>query len=445
MFTTWSESGQNGSGDLGQSGGDDNTQTGSIGPQDTFKNPERLPALDLFSDEISHAGISFTTTVGSTAQHVNTSGFPGYWQALSNFGAGVSIAKEGPNYGLVMTYDGGLSLTSGGSNYSYSQLNQTATGHLTWNFAKHWQFRLRDTYLYSDDPFQPFFTFLGTTTPNNPNPVTYFPNTVLEQNQGHADLTYQLSPHDIINFTGDEAFTRYLRQQVTSFYNSVEYAGGVFYQHSFSARLASGGGYQFAGLDFGHGQSRAGTQTFEGFIQYVFSSKLTASLWIGPEVTNTKDIVPVFCYQFGCFVQVFHQTSLSVAEGGQLSWRPTRKDGLNVQVSRGVSNAGGFLGAAHIYQILGTYGRPINRVWSLGIGASYNDSTSVSDFRASQYLRSVNGTVGVSRKLFNDAWTMNAYYAFIDQKQNYFGAPITIATSGFGFTVRYTWDHGLGR
>ena len=306
--------------------------------------------------------------------------------------------------------------------------------------------KLRDQYFYSDDPFQPFLTFISNPTPNNPAPVSYYPQAVIEQNQAHLDLTYELGPHDILNFTGAENFNRYLRQEITSLYDSVSYSGGAFYQHTFSERLAAGGGYQFAALDFGHGQSRAGVQTFEGFIEYAFNSRISASLWVGPQLTATKDIVPVFCSPYGCFDEIKHEKSLSVANGGTFDWRIGNSDRLSVQGSHGVSNAGGLLGAADIYQITGTYSRPIWRVWALGVGVSYNNSTTVSQLtRIAQSLRATNGTIGLSRRVFNDSWNVNAYCAVIHQSQNYFGLPVNISTSGLGFTIRYIWSHGFGR
>ncbi len=447
--SAWSDATQNGSGDPGQSGGgtgtDNTSQTGAIGPQDTFTHPEQLPALDLFSDAISHTGISLSTFVGSGAQYVSTEGIPGYWDGLSNFGAGITVAQSRPTYGWVVGYNGGTTLTSGVSNYNETYLNQSASANLVWDFAKRWQLRVTDSYGYSADPFQPFLTFLGQPTPNNPNPVLYYPQSVVEGNTARLDLTYELGPHDIVNFGFGENFQRYLEGAVSSLYNSVSYSESAFYQHEFSKRLSLGGGYSFAALDFGHGESRAGVNTFQGFISYEFSSRLQASLWLGPELTGTKDIVPLFCEPGGCFVETQHASSWSVAEGGTLRWRISPVDQLSVNVSRGVSNAGGILGAADIYQVIALYGRPISRVWNFGVAANYSSSTSVSPLRAAEYLRSTTGTVGVSRRLFNDAWNLNAYYAFIHQKQNYVLLPVTTATSGFGVTVRYTWNHGLGR
>ena len=430
--------------DTTQSNGSDNgTQTGSSGPQDTFTHPEQLPSLGLFSDAVHRAGVSLTASVSSIAQYVSYTGTPAAWDTLNNFSGGISIAQYRPNYGFLLNYSAGLDLTSG---YSVNEtlLNQSGYFGGNWNFAKRWQLRVKDSYFYSDNPFTPFLTYLGNPTPNNPNPVAYFPQAVVESNTAHLDLTYRLGPHDLLNFNAGENFQKYLRGSAIALWNSTNYSEGAFYQHNYSAQLSFGGGYQFAALDFGHGQSRSGVSTFEGFLSYVFNSHVNGSLWIGPESTSTKNIIPVLCNQFGCFVEIFHQQSWSVAEGGTFQWKISPRDELDFQGSRGVSNSGGILGAANIYQAVLSYSRPVNRVWNFGVGLNYSYSKSVSTFRAEQYLKSLSGTVGFSRDLFNRSCEFNAYYALIKQSQNYFSAPTNSATSGLGFTLRYVWDHGLG-
>ena len=453
LFTSTADP-QNGSGDSTQSGSDtgqsgsgsDNTQAGSSGPQDTFTHPEQLPSLSLFGDAISHTGLTINTTAGTLAQYVSGTGAPGYWDNISTYGAGIALSQFRPGLVWVVAYNGGVNITTGFGPYNFDQLNQSANARATWNFAKRWQMRLKESYLYSDDPFAPYFSYLSQPTPNNPNPVTYYPQAVIEQNNAEIDLTYQLSAHDVVNFSGTEGFIRYERGGYSALYNSYSYAGAAFYQHEFSARVAAGGGYQLQALDFGHGESRAGTNVFEGFVSYVFNSHVNASVWIGPELTNTKDVVPVFCYQLGCFYEIQHSSAWSVAEGGTFHWKITPSDVVNIQGSRGVSNVGGILGAAYIYVLTGTWGRPLTHQWNLAAGVTYNDSKSISEIVGKQELHSITGTVGVSRKLFNsDAWAFNAYYAFITQNQNYFGYPADISTQGFGMAIRYSWNHGLGR
>jgi len=219
-----SQNGQNGSPDGSQNGaqdtsgqggmtGDDTSQSGLGGPQATFSHPEKLPAMSLFSDTVSHTGATFTFSAGEVAQYIsggylgtgNSGSSPAYWDNLNLLNAGINLVQAKPTFMWSLGYNGGISSTTGSVYSSYTNLNQAVNMHLIWAFAKRWQFRFKDSYFYSDDPFQPFFTFLTEPLPNNPNPVQYFPQTVVEQNQGTADISYLLGSHDSLDFYGAKA------------------------------------------------------------------------------------------------------------------------------------------------------------------------------------------------------------------------------------------------
>ena len=445
-----------GAGDGLQEGSDDSSQSGVGGPQATFSHPEKLPPLNLFSDAVSHTGYSLYFAGGAVAQYVG--GYynqPGYWNSLYLGSGGINLVQSRSHLLWSLGYNAGVNETVGTIYSNYSNLNQNVNGHVIWQISRRWQFRIKDAYLYSDDPFQPFFTYLAQPQPNYPNPVIYFPQTVVEQNQGSADLTYMLGAHDTLNFYGAESFQHYLRGYQTqsslpnfgSLWNSTTYAGGVFYQHAFSAKLSAGFGYIFTALDFGHGQSRAGTQMFQTFANYKINSRLTISGWVGPELTHTKDLVPLICLPNGCLIEEKHESYVNVAEGATLSYSAPHNNTFAVQASNSITNGGGVFGAVKYYAVTGTYARPINRNWSFAAGGLLSHSDSLSTFSGDQYLHGIQATVNFNRR-FNDAWNMNAYYVFIHQVQDYygqFGLPTTALTSGLGLTIQYAWNHSLGR
>jgi hypothetical protein len=430
------DSSQTGSGDLGQS---------SSGPQETFSHPEQLPSLSALTEVTAHTGIKLDFSTGTVADYVtgNATG-SNYWQNLNLFGGGISINQVRPTSLWSIGYNGGISVDNvayaGG--YNYTTLNQSAHARVIWEFAKRWQLRVKDSYLYSDDPFQPFLTYTSAPQPNDPDPVIYIPQAVYETNLGTVDLSYQLGEHDSINFTGSESFQRYLRGY-SGLWNSTSYSGGGFYQHEFSPQLSAGSGYEFTALDFGHGQERAGINMIEFFVTYKFSPRLSVSAWIGPELTNTKDIIPVFCTPYGCFYEIQHASSLDLAEGATVAWSGS-KQGFRAQYSHRVTNGGGILGAVSYYSATAGYVRSLNRDWALNVGVGYGNSLSISEFQANQYLDSLQGVVSFGRKI-GDAWNASVYYAVINQKQNYYQVPGTLTTNGVGVTVHYVWGHSLGR
>ena len=398
----------------------------------------------MFGDVTSHTGLTLTTSAGNIVQYNTGNNAPTYWDNLSQLTGGIGISQVGTKLFWSLGYVAGFDYTSGLEGGNYTTLNQAGSFNLHWLISPRWQFKIKDSYLYSDDPFAPFLEYIGQPAPNNPNPILYFPQQVVEQNQATASLLYKLTAHDSLIFSGQESFQHFLRGAISPLWNSTTYGGAVFLQHQFSPKLVGGGGYNFTALDFGHGESRAGINMIQGFVAYTFSPKLTVSGWVGPELTNTKDVVPVFCYQQGCFYQIMHGSNWNIAEGATVKWKVAADNFFGLQFTHQITNGGGLLGAVNFYQVATTFSRPLTRMWYLSIGGLYSNSLSISQFYASQYLDQITGTIGLGRKLFNDHWSANTYIAFIDQRQNYVGLPSTVTTTGLGFTLGYAWNHFLG-
>jgi hypothetical protein len=268
------------------------------------------------------------------------------------------------------------------------------------------------------------------------------PNAVIEQNVATVDLSYRLTAKDSISFTGAESLQRYIRG-TTGLWNSYTYSGGGFYQHLFSSNLAAGFGYDYSALDFGHGQSRAGVQMFEGFVMYKFSPAFSVSGWIGPELTHTKDLIPIYCNQFGCLVEEKHASQWDVAEGGTIAYF-SGVNSVRANFSHRVTDGGGILGATDMWQATIAYARPISRLWGFSAALMYSNSVSISHIRANQYWDAAQGMLNFTRKI-GESWNGSVFLLFIDQKQNFYGTPGTSSTAGLGLTLRYVWGHSLGR
>lgn len=447
-----SDPSQSGSSDQSQSGSPDNSQAGSgsddsqttTGPQTTFNHPELLPPLSSITDVTHNTGLTLGLGTGSLSDYVWGGHGDNYWQNIGMWSASVGFVQLRPTSIVAFNYSGGVNLSSLsiGAYSNYTTLNQSGLVKITWAFAKRWQMRLKDNYIYTDNPFEPFLTYVSDPQPNDPNPTSYFPQAVIEQNTGSLDLSYRLTAHDSITFAGTESLQHYIRG-VEGLWNSYTWGGGAYYQHMFSSRFSAGGGYNFSALDFGHGESRAGVQMFEGFITYRFNPAFSVSGWLGPELTNTKDLVPIFCTQYGCLIEEQHNQQFDLAEGGTVSYS---KSGNSVRMnfSHRVTDGGGILGAVNLYQATLAYSRPINRVWGFAAAIGYYNSVSISYLQAHQYWDATQGTINFSRK-FGEAWNAAVYLLFINQSQNFYGTPGTTSTAGLGLTVRYLWGRSLGR
>jgi hypothetical protein len=424
---------------------DDSSPQTSNGPQPAFAHPEQLPPLALLNEVTSNTGVRFSFSTGLSGDS-NASGAPQTdWLGLASVSGTFGITQIRPKFNWSLNYGGGTMEYLGGGNYS-SYLTQSGTAGFLWQLAKRWQFSAQDSYLYSSDPFAPYLTLNYLPTFNQPNPTVYLPQATYQTNTGTADLTYMLGPHDTLDFSGYENFARYQQSVSQELLNSFMWAGSAFYEHRFSARYAAGGGYNFTALDFGHGESRAGVQTFQGFLSYQIKPGMSISGWVGPELTNVKDIVPVFCIPgYGCYYEAIHSSYFDVAEGATFTWA-TPHSAAHLQFSHRVTNGGPLLGVVRLYSVTADYRRPLSPRWAFLSGIQYGNNVSISVFQANEYINSIAGQAGVSRSI-NQAWTANAYYALIDQRQNNvpgFTTPHWI-DNRIAISLQYNWGHTLGR
>ena len=439
---------QSGSTDQSQNGSTDQSQQSSTGPQVAYTHPEQLPPLTLLNEVTANTGIRLSMTTGLLTNYSSYAGSSGsYWQTMGSFRGGVHITQIRPTLMWDVQYRGGVSLSAltlrGAS--TYATLNQNGGAKILWQFTKRWQLAVDDNYVYTNDPFEPYLTIDSVPTFNNPNPVIYIPQAVTETNVGSVNLTYQMGPHDSLNFTGGESFQRFMNTTLSA-ENSYTYSGGSNYQHAFSARLSGGGGYSFTALDFGHGLSRSGIQAVTGFASYQLSPTMYVTGFVGPEYTASKDIVPTFCFPgYGCFgYHAVYQAQWNLAEGATFGWSRTR-NALRVGFRHQNSDGGGLLGTVRLYQVTAAYRRSLTQRWNFSAGISYNNSLSISQYHANEFLKAAQGTLSLERNI-SQSWNATMYYALLHQSQNYYSPqPSTLGTNGVGITLRYSWGHSLGR
>ncbi|MGB7554291.1 MAG: hypothetical protein WBM04_07945 [Candidatus Korobacteraceae bacterium] len=449
-----SDQSQGGSTDQSQSGSTDQSQNGSTdqspsstGPQVAYTHPEQLPPLTMLNEVTASTGIKLSATTGLLENYTSYVGSSSYWETLGTVLGGVHITQIRPTLVWDLAYNGGVSLTAltlpGSSNYT--TLNQNARANILWQFAKRWQLAVKDSYIYTNDPFDPYLTRDSVPTFNDPNPVVYIPQAVTEENVGSVNLAYQMSQHDSLTFTGGESFQRFFNTALAN-YNSYSYSGGANYQHVFSARFSAGGGYSFTALDYGHGASRSGIQSMNGFASYQLNPTMYVTGFIGPEYTASKDIVPTACFPgFGCFgYHAAYQSQWSLGEGATFGWSGSR-NALRLGFTHQVSNGGGFIGTVRLYQATANYRRPLTRKWDFLAGLSYNNSRSITQFSPGGFINALIGTVAFSRNI-SQSWNARMYYSAIHESYRYSSPQSsTVGINGVGITLQYSWGHSLGR
>ena len=98
-----------------------------------------------------------------------------------------------------------------------------------------------------------------------------------------------------------------------------------------------------------------------------------------------------------------------------------------------------------LYQLTAGYRRALTQRWNFSAGISYNNSVSISQYHANEFLKGPQITVGLTRNI-SQSWNAGMYYSLIRQTQNYYTPqPSTLGTNGVGISLRYFWGHSLGR
>ena len=438
----WSQAG---SSDSSQSGSADSSQQqSSDGPQPVFTHPEELPPLAMLSEVTAHSYINLGVGA-SLGWDSNDAAFAykGYSQTVFIASPSIELRQSRPTLMWFVGASGSITESNGPGYYNTS--NPTASGGFIYQINRRWLINVKDHYMYSADPFRQYLVFTSAPTYNQPNPTVYSPLSTTESNYGDIDLTYQIGAHDSLTFTGTENFSRYLHTTLSA-YNVYSWGGASSYQHVFSARLAAGGSYSFTALDFGHGQSRSGIQNFSGFASYVLRPHMSVTGWIGPEYTTTKNLVPIFCDPFGCFIEEFHNKSWSTAFGGNFKWSGQR-NAANLSISRSISNGGILLGIVQLYQVNGNFARQLSPRWNLNLGVLYGNNNGYSTRLHAQHLSSFSSYLGFTRQLTPSLNAGLQYIRIYETQKNIIIGPAAPkwTDNRILFTIQYAWNHSLGR
>jgi hypothetical protein len=167
--------------------------------------------------------------------------------------------------------------------------------------------------------------------------------------------------------------------------------------------------------------------------------------WVGPDYTATKNLVPIFCSQFGCYIVTFHNASWSDAFGANVSWSGLR-DSAVLGVSRSITNGGILYGIVQLEQVRASYIRQLNPLWSVNVSLLYGNNNGASTRLHAEHLRSFTGYASLTRQV-TPALSASVTYAYFNENQENLpgaSAPKWI-DNRFQFSLQYTWGHSLGR
>lgn len=425
------------------------TQTSGPKPEYTQVDPGK--SLDFLGEAVAHSTLNLGMLL-QAAYDTNIAAFSPTRLPQSSYliGPHIGISQYRSKLALNMWYDGGFAV--------YTQLahsdtySQTGAADVLYQLTSRWQVHANDQYIYSANPFGSYYTLTTQPSPNDPNPNTYVPFAVTEQNIASLDVSNQLSKYDTLTFSGNETFRRYsnfgdFQSFQTGLYNLVSFSGGANYSHRMSAQLSVGAGYNFTSLDFSHGQQRSGISAIQLFGNYLVSKSLTISGWAGPEHITAKTILAYL----GRYYTLL-QADWVPAFGVNVGWQGLRQS-FTVGFSRQVSDGGGLLATTTVYSVNGAYRRQLSRLWDGWMSVQYGNNASFAASNLNKQLfpdRSytlLQGIVQLDRTI-TPQLTAHVAYSYIRETQmNIYvvDASPTYNDSRIWISLQYAWNHPLGR
>jgi hypothetical protein len=424
--------------------------TQTTGPKPEYTEVDPGKSLNFLGEAVGHSNLNLGMLV-QAAYDSNIAAFsqtklPQYSYLV---GPHIGISQYRAKLALNLWYDGGFAV--------YTQLahsdtySQTAAADVIYQLSSRWQAHANDRYIYSANPFGSYYTLTTQPSPNDPNPNTYVPFAVTEQNIVEADASDQLSKYDTLTFTGSETFRRYSNYGTYTFqsglYNLVSFSGGANYSHRMSAQLSIGAGYNFTSLDFSHGQQRSGISAIQLFANYLVSKSLTVSGWAGPEYITAKTILAYFGQYYTLL-----QADWVPAFGVNIGWQGLRQS-ATLGFSRQVSDGGGLLATTTVYSVNAAYRRQLSRLWDGWMSAEYGNNSSFAASNLNKQLfpdRSytlLQGIVQLDRTI-SPSLTAHLAYSYIRETQKNIyvvDAANSYTDNRIWISLQYAWNHPLGR
>jgi hypothetical protein len=309
-------------------------------------------------------GLVFTTayddnvTTGANGQQVGDVSYS-IWPTIS-------LDQTRSRLHWVFSYSPGFTFYQNTS--SLNQANQNLAVKLNYRLSPHVTLSLQDSFQKTSSVLsQPTSDFAQPVSGavSSPNFSVIAPAADVLTNNANVAITYQFSANGMIGAGGNFTNLNYANQaQVSGLSDSSSRGGSAFYTHRLSKMHYIGATYQYQTfLTYPTaGQSETQTQSVLLFYTVYFKPTLSASLFGGPQYSNTQ--------QFGLPPSL----SWSPAGGASLAWRG-KLTSLAASYSQMVNSGGGLMGAVHIYSANGSLRRQLTRKLSTAIGAGYANNS----------------------------------------------------------------------
>ncbi len=363
--------------------------------------PSGVMGLDQNGGTLHYAlGVSETIITGY--------GGGGSTARSTNFTGSASLVTNSKTKPTSLIYSGGylLSETSGQPSAIYQDLGLSQV-----MMTKHWNFAASDFVSYL--PASPTTGLSGTAGVGDLNTVpagTFTGDNILSfystriGNNANASAEGKLTGSTSIEASGSYGIQRFLGSLGT---NNSNAGGSIGLQHRLGNLSTLGGNYTYSRFEYGPsptyytGDFSFISQGVNLTYEHTFSRKLSSSISIGPQWTNSV-------YMQASPKRINFAADVALNYTGKLSH-------ASLSYYRGTSSGSGILPGVDADNVSFMLQRILNQTWNGAISASYVHTSGIFSFNAATpSTQAFYGGVQVSRKIGRD---IDAYLSYTAETQ----------------------------
>jgi hypothetical protein len=415
-------------------------------------NPQLLPTSAGEIRNVLRGGLTVGALYDDNTIDVNGQRHAGYQYSVSPT---ISLQQTRPSTEWNLSYHGGLTVDHQSLEASPSMQNATAaSADMQHTFGTRLLLELRDDYLFTNNPFgytgesQSLATLSGAGQLNS---FVAAPAATRIANVSSGNLTYQLSQHSSLGFSGSFSTQRFRDVAAApgvalSLIDTRTTTGRGFYALEIGPHEKIGAEYQLQDLRFQGSAARTVDHTVFLFDEIAFKTNVTLTLFAGPDCAHTHNNILVLGSTTSAAVLPLINDVWSPAGGATFAWRG-KYVALSLSGQRVVTDGSGSTGAVRATSASAELRKDSTTRWSVSLGYIYSDERLLEGLAnaASSGITVEQGTVVLERRIAQHV-SVRGQYARIQQVSDGTPAPLTTGNHNrVGVEMVYQFTRPLGR
>lgn len=368
---------------------------------------------------------------------------PRQWDLAYDLLPLVEFTETRPRLRWLVSYSPGVDISQ---NLLYRRtFSQRLEGAFDWLVSPHGLLEAQEYFLISTNPFARLGN--GAVSPGPtiaPNEGPFIPSIRRTTTLTNALYSYRLTERSSFGIGGDFTLSKFddtpKKGPTTALINSQTATGRAYFSHQFSARESLGFQYGVQVLKFPRFDARTTTHTISVFDEIGISPHSTLSIYGGPQYSDTFNQVELNLGFFVITIPV-KAKQWSGAGGVIYNWTGDRF-GATFDVSRGVSDGGGLVGAVELTSGRAELSWRLNQRWTLKSTFEGSNNTLLATQNKQSLLR-YSARAQVSQRLTQNL-SMDWFYERLNQTGGFATFPVGNHDLA-GATLRFSVLRPIGR